>query len=546
MRVLILLLLIPFGLSTSNVHCAGPLGQGGAIDFNEDKLPWNLEMINIADAWKITNGSEEIVVAIIDSGINWNSELPESLRWVNEAEANGTAGVDDDDNGYIDDIYGYDFDDRDTTPDSEASGGSIHWHGTFIAGLIAGLHNNVGVEGIAPNVKIMDLRVLDQDNYFWNFDSIDDAFNYAIDKNASVINFSIYFAAETPSYLRSTFQKTVSSGIPIAGITGNDYNNEVSYPGKEATIIATGALNKQGQVAAFSNTGKEIELVAPGESVGSISTGGSSLTGSGTSFAAPHVAGLLALMRSIRYDLSVTYLREILRSTATDLMNKGFDRSTGYGLINAAQAINGTYNFESFDFDEDGLNTSYELSLGLNPFHKDSDSDKLPDDVELQLGMDPSDPTDGEADNDDDGLTNGEEYVLGTNMDNNDSDAGGAPDKFELDWGFDPLNITDDSLDGDNDSLSNAMEWKYGTDPWNSDTDNDKLPDGFEIVIGSDPLVADADLDADGDGFSNLDEYLGNTTTAIIEETPFPYLYPIIAIIIVSHQRRIFHKQIPK
>ncbi len=372
---------------------------------------WNLQMINIYPSWNITMGSEDVVVAIIDSGIIWGSyELPTSLRWENKAELSGDVGIDDDGNGYIDDFYGYDFDEYDNDPSTDQSGDNLHQHGTNVAGIIAAQHNNKSIAGIAPNIRIMNLRVLDVYNSFSGFYRIIDAFNYAMEMNASVINFSIYFNGEASFNLKQTFQQVIKARIPIVGIAGNSWDgDEAINPGKEETIIASAALYEDGEPAFFSLPGEHVELAAPGHQVPTVSSVGSTRWVYGTSFAAPHVTGTIALMKSVRNDLDVETCRNVLRYTATDIDLPGKDINTGYGLINTYQAVQAWLNYENWDFDNDSLPTGWELKNKLNPYLNDSDSDGLTDAEEIKIYK--TNPL--KTDTDHDGINDGEEVLNG-------------------------------------------------------------------------------------------------------------------------------------
>jgi hypothetical protein len=158
----------------------------------------------------------------------------------------------------------------------------------------------------------------------------------------------------------------------------------------------------------------------------------------------------------------------------------------------------------------------------------------MPDGWEVQYGLNPLDASDGDEDGDADGLTNLGEYQEGTNPTNPDTDSDGMPDGWEVQYGLDPLNPSDADGDGDGDGLTNVQEYGAGTDPanpdtdsdglsdgWevqhgtnplNPDTDSDGMPDGWEVQYGLDPLdPSDADADNDGDGFTNLEEYVFGT-----------------------------------
>ncbi len=450
---------------------------------------WNLEMINAPAAWNITKGSEEIVVAVIDSGIVWQAdELPTSHRWENTAEVNGETGVDDDRNGYVDDLYGYDFAETpyDNNPSSDTSSDPLLSHGTNVGAIIAALHDSDQVAGVAPNVSLMNIRMLDCEGYFWEMQQVVDAFHYAVANNASVINFSIYF--NSPAFyfpdVIDAFEQTVAAGIPIIGIAGNV--GQALYPGDESTVIATAALDSTKSAASFSIPGTHVEFAAPGAAVPSIDIHGNVEQVYGTSFAAPHLAATVALMRSLRYDLSEYHIRWILRLTAEDIDTPGKDWNTGYGLVDAYEAVLACTEFEQRDFDGDGLNTSLELQLGTSPYCNDSDTDGMDDGWEYYNGLDPT-TDDSNDDLDADGLDNIDEYDQGTLANDADTDSDGMPDGWEVEHQLAPLDPMDADEDPDEDGLINVKEFEHDTDPWNPDTDGDGADDGAEVDHGRDP-----------------------------------------------------------
>ncbi|MFC1839531.1 S8 family serine peptidase [Thermodesulfobacteriota bacterium] len=199
----------------------------------------------------------------------------------------------------------------------------------------------------------------------------------------------------------------------------------------------------------------------------------------GTSAAAPHVAGLAALILSAEPDLTVDELQRFIESTAIDMEGEsGKDNIFGWGRMEAA-------------------------------FYIDSDNDGIPDGWEDQYGLNPQ-VDDAGGDPDDDGHTNINEYMSGTLPDDPDTDDDGIPDGWEVQYGLYPLgNDAGGDLDGD--EVYNYIEYIYGTLPNDPDTDDDGMPDGWEVQYSLDPLVDDADEDEDGDDFSNLEEYLRGT-----------------------------------
>lgn len=341
LRRLVLLAGIIALLAAGSVQ--GPRVAGGAAGFI---LPpgvrpaWSLDAIKAIEAWQMTQGHEEIVVAVIDSGIDRTIPALAGRMWVNPGESAGN-GRDDDGNGYVDDMHGWDF--RDGNPDSMV-GSSLNWHGTFVAGILAASFDQAtGVGGIAPRVRIMDLRFLDSRGLFYASDwpRLARAIDYAVDNGARVINISIYAKVQPPAYVHDAIRRAASHGVLIVGIAGND-GASVGFFGRYPEVLTVAAVDRHGQAASFSNTGPQVDLAAPGVDVQSYYPGGSLRTGSGTSFAAPYVAGTAALMLSVNPSLTPSDIIAALCSSAIDLGPPGRDHATGHGLLHAAAAVRAT------------------------------------------------------------------------------------------------------------------------------------------------------------------------------------------------------------
>ncbi len=316
----------------------GGIHQGGADVFlpSPDEVPWGLEAINAPAAWRVTEGSAEVVVAVIDSGIDHRIPELAGVMWRNPAEIPGN-DLDDDGNGYVDDISGWDF--RDDDP-SSVTGTPIYWHGTFVASVIAaefGAVENVG--GVAPETRIMDLRFLDPLGLFYTSDwpRLIRAIDYAVENGARIINLSLYSNIEPPAAVRRAVQRAVNAGILVVGTAGNT-GGRVGYFGKWSEVVAVGATDRSGRVAAFSNRGPEVTLVAPGVDITAHGIGGRPRVASGTSFAAAYVTGVAALLLSLRPDLSPGKLLEIFQYTSSYLEETG-GSTTGVGLLDAAAAV---------------------------------------------------------------------------------------------------------------------------------------------------------------------------------------------------------------
>jgi len=313
-------------------------GAGGFFLPPGASLRWGLSAINAPEAWQVTLGSEDIVVAVIDSGIDRSIPALADRMWRNPDEIPHN-GIDDDGNGYVDDVYGWAF--RDGDPDS-LSGTPIHGHGTFVAGLIAAAFDAAtGAGGVAPRVRLMDLRFLDSRALFYSSDwrQLAAAIDYAVEEGARVINLSVYAKLTPPAYVRDALRRAVAHGVLVVGIAGNDGTDRIGYFGAWPEVLAVAAVDRYGRPARFSNRGPEVDLAGPGVQVVSFAPGGELITGSGTSFAAPHVAGTAALLLSLHPDLGLEELVELLTGSAVDLDAPGPDPATGAGLVDAGAAI---------------------------------------------------------------------------------------------------------------------------------------------------------------------------------------------------------------
>ncbi|MHA1941444.1 MAG: S8 family serine peptidase [Candidatus Hodarchaeales archaeon] len=301
---------------------------------------WNIEEVGIPEAWQYTKGSPEIIVAVIDSGIDFSHPDLVNSSWINQGERPNN-GWDDDNNGYIDDIVGWDFREGDYNPSPPLPPSEGSKHGTFIAGLIAAANDNDLFVGIAPNVRIMDLRFLTSDLQFYANDwpKLVRAIDYAIDNGAHIINLSLQANGIPPEEVYNAIKRAYDANISIVGVTGNS-ENFVTFPGNYSEVIAVSATDNLRNIAEFSAYGFQNEICAPGQEVYSITGYKTTIvTGNGTSFAAPLVSGAIALMLSLNSSLTVAEIREILHTTCIDLGTEGKDPFYGYGLLNIPAAL---------------------------------------------------------------------------------------------------------------------------------------------------------------------------------------------------------------
>ncbi len=303
----------------------------------QEPASWGLDRIGSRAAWATTYGAPSVVVAVIDSGID--SRVPQlaDAMWVNEDEIPGN-GIDDDGNDYIDDVNGWDFRDNDA---SSLFGSPIYSHGTGVASIIAARPGRYPVVGVAPGVKLMDVRFLDSANKFSSSDwkTFGRAIGYAVDNGADIINLSIFANGKPPASFEQAIANARARGVIVVGITGNLGQGELMYPGRYDTVLAVSGTSEAGLLAAFSNYGSGVDLCAPGEAIATLAVGPRVVSENGTSFAAPHVAGVLALMLSANPRLTPDRAIALLESTAIDLGPPGWDEQYGYGLVDAAAAV---------------------------------------------------------------------------------------------------------------------------------------------------------------------------------------------------------------
>ncbi len=302
------------------------------------EIYWNLQDVGIPEAWEYTNGSPDIIVAIIDSGVDFSHPDLVNTSWINPGEIPSN-GWDDDQNGYIDDIVGWDFcgdnlfEDNDPSPPPSTLASN---HGTFIAGLIAADNDNDLFVGVAPNIKIMSLRFLRSDlRFFFSSDwpNLAAAIDYAVDNGAKIINLSMQADIIPPDYVYKAIQRAHAAGVILVSVTGNNRDN-VTYPGNYSEVIAVSATTSTHEIADFSSPGDQNEICAPGEDVYSITGYLSTIvTGNGTSYAAPLVSGAIALLLSLNSSLSNDEVRTLLHESCIDLGEIGKDPIFGYGLL---------------------------------------------------------------------------------------------------------------------------------------------------------------------------------------------------------------------
>ncbi|MBN1511757.1 MAG: S8 family serine peptidase, partial [Phycisphaerae bacterium] len=278
---------------------------------------WALGTIGAAEVWDTCRGSGDVIVALIDTGVDLSHRDLRGNLWVNEVELAGVDGLDDDGNGYIDDIRGYNFAYNNNDPADD------HGHGTHCAGTVAAVGNNgLDVTGVCWNARLMPLKVLGADGDGSAADAAV-AIYYAVAQGAAVISGS-WGSEEESTLLEEAVAYARRQGVLVVAAAGNESSNTPFYPAAYPDVIGVAATQSSDRRWYLSNYGHWVEIAAPGRDILSLRAAGTSAgvardpfttKMSGTSMAAPHVAGACALLLSANPFLTVDEVREVLTAT---------------------------------------------------------------------------------------------------------------------------------------------------------------------------------------------------------------------------------------
>jgi len=321
---------------------------------------WGLPKINAPAAWDITTGSSDVVIAVVDTGID-----------LEHPDFNCPGKF----------VPGYDFYNNDSNPDDDHNYG----HGTHVAGIAAACTNNAtGVAGVAWGARLMPVKVLSASGG-GTYATVAEGITYAADNGADIINLSLG-GLDPSTTMANAIQYAVDRGVLVVAAAGNcaqdGYQcnyiyNPIMYPAAYETTFAVAATDSNDAWANFSEHHPYVDVAAPGVSIMSTVPGGYSYL-NGTSMATPYVSGLAALIWSLDPSLTHDQVREVIQSSADDLGTPGKDDYFGYGRIDAWQALNSV--------------VSLETSPAQVSFLIDADSGPFPPAAAVQITTDSSEP----------------------------------------------------------------------------------------------------------------------------------------------------------
>lgn len=276
------------------------------------KYQWNLPVIRTESGWQLSKGSNDVIVAVVDTGVDLNhSDLTDRL------------------------IQGFNAIDN-TKPAADDVG-----HGSHVAGIIAAsVNNNLGIAGMTWNNPIMPVKVLDNSGA-GNAYNVAKGIIWATDHGAKVINMSLGNYAQA-DFLHDAVKYAYDRDVVLVAASGNDNTSDPGYPAAYPEVVAVAATDSDFQKASFSNFGNYIDVSAPGVNIASTYKNNQYASLSGTSMASPHVAALAALIRSANPALTNKQVMDILRNTASDLGSAGQDPYYGFGEIDVTRALEAT------------------------------------------------------------------------------------------------------------------------------------------------------------------------------------------------------------
>ncbi len=299
-------------------------------------LQWYLDQIEAPAAWDLVEPDASIVLAVVDDGVNFALPDLQDARWENSSEVNGQAGVDDDNNGFVDDLYGYDFMDGDGDPVPFPLDG-LNSHGTHITGIAAATRNNrIGIAGVAGGAKVMSVRVGQSGSIPYGYEGV----YYACQNGARVINCSWGGGSES-AYEREIVDYVRSQGCVVVVSAGNNGNSIPRYPAAIEGVLSVAATTAANTGAHFTSHGPWVKISAPGVHIFSTLADGTYSAWQGTSMAAPVVTAVCGMIfKKYPTWTSDQVITAICNSAdPIDALNDTLPGQLGLGRVNAYRAL---------------------------------------------------------------------------------------------------------------------------------------------------------------------------------------------------------------
>ncbi len=290
----------------------------------------HLVLMGLPDAWAITTGDAQ-PIAIIDTGVDLDHPDLSAKLWINPNEVAGN-GVDDDGNGYVDDVHGWNFVGSNSQPQDDQG------HGSHVAGIAAaGTNNGIGIAGMSWQATIMPIKVLNNAGN-GTFANLAAGIIYAVDNGTRVINLSLG-GTTTSTTVAESVSYAQNHGCLVLAAAGNSGISAIEFPASLPGVIAVGATTADDERWSNSNFGPELSVTAPGENITSANAAGSYVQQSGTSMSTAHASGLAALVWSVRPDFTAVQIARLITETAHDIASPGWDPYTGWGRLDAHRAV---------------------------------------------------------------------------------------------------------------------------------------------------------------------------------------------------------------
>jgi subtilisin family serine protease len=312
-------------------------------DPNDPEFPdqYAHQLIQMSEAWDISTGSHEIVVAVLDTGVDVNHPDLKDNIWINKDEIPNNE-IDDDNNGYIDDVSGWNFEEDSNDVIPEFGWYGVEGHGTNVSGVIAGVGNNgIGVCGVNWQSSIMALRL----SIYMTSAEVAEALEYVAANGAHIANMSFgadEFGPDGDPAVNAAIDNAFANGVLLVASAGNDDTTKPHYPAAYYNVMAVSSTNGEDIKTGHSSFGHWVDIAAPGTDIVTTDLGNEYIATAGTSFSGPYVAAVGALVLAHKPELTHVEVRAILENTTDPVYYGDLDPDYGYvgtGRVNAYLAL---------------------------------------------------------------------------------------------------------------------------------------------------------------------------------------------------------------